>query len=118
MGYCTSYSLELEMYDHKTGARSMCVPTEIQDKVVAALTEFEIIGYALTSDLYCADCVKWYDHDDDMIKVSKMFPDVLFCLHGEGESNDDLWDTYYLNGKTQDCPATVVYPPFDPAKLS
>lgn len=118
MGYYTAYSLDLEMYDHETGIRSTCVPPETRDKIVTALTERDVIGYALSEDLYCADCVKWCDHDKDMIEVSKLFPNVLFCLHGEGESNEDLWNTYYLNGKAQDCPATVVYPPFDPTKLS
>lgn len=118
MGYYTAYNLEVENYDKATGVRSADVAPDVLKEIVAELEKRDVIGYALTEDLYCADHVKWYDHDSDMIEVSKLFPDVLFCLHGEGELNADLWDAYYLDGKMQDCQATVVYPPFDPAKLA
>lgn len=42
---------------------------------------------------------KWYDHHDDMLKISSQFPEVLFMLEGNGEENDDIWESEYLNGK-------------------
>lgn len=60
---------------------------------------------------------KWYDWKEDMRLLSKRFPELLFCLHGEGESGDDLWDAYFLDGKCQYCPANITYEDFDPSKL-
>lgn len=52
-----------------------------------------------------------------MCLLSKRFPELLFCLHGEGESGDDLWDAYFFEGKCQHCPAVITYEDFDPSKL-
>lgn len=52
-----------------------------------------------------------------MMRLSSRIPDVLFSLHGEGESQEDLWNAYYLNGKMQHCPADIYYPPFKEAML-
>ena len=64
------------------------------------------------------DEYKWYECDDEMIALSKEFPEVLFKVHGEGEESGDIWDRYFMNGKTQYCPAEVMCPPFDRTKLS
>ena len=117
MGYYTAYNLDAETYNRKTGERT-CLPADMYDKINEVLKEKDVLGYALTEDWECFDAVKWYDHDDDMIEVSKLFPGVLFALHGEGDNSEDMWDAYYLNGKMQYCGAEIVYPPFDPEKLA
>ena len=53
--------------------------------------------------------MKWYDHDDDLIALSKKFPDVTFVLYGEGEERDDNWITYYKNGDYEYCNGRIVY---------
>ena len=60
---------------------------------------------------------KWYDWEEDMCLLSKRFPELLFCLRGEGETGDDLWDAYFINGKIHYCPAVITYDDFDPSKL-
>ena len=60
---------------------------------------------------------KWYEHDQDMFRLSRTFPEVLFVLWGEGEEPEDLWKSYYLGGRVQEAPARVEYPPFDHDKL-
>ena len=62
------------------------------------------------------DCCKWYQHDQDMLELSKMFPDVWFIVHGDGEEYDDLWYKYYHNGQMQECRGEVYidYEPFQP----
>lgn len=61
---------------------------------------------------------KWYDCSDDMKELSKLFPETVFRLHGEGEQNDDLWYAYFKNGKGQECRADVIYPDYDEENLS
>ena len=62
---------------------------------------------------------KWYEHEEDMKKLSAAVPDVLFELDGEGEESDDRWKKYFLNGKMQECQAkiTTIYPKFDIGKM-
>ena len=34
---------------------------------------------------------KWYGWQDDMQKLAKKFPNILFVLDGDGEQSDDIW---------------------------
>jgi hypothetical protein len=53
---------------------------------------------------------KWYDHEEDMEKISSQFPGILFVLKGEGDESDDLWKNYFLNGQMGGGSATITYP--------
>lgn len=35
---------------------------------------------------------KWYDWEKDMMVLASKFPNILFILHGDGETSDDLWE--------------------------
>ena len=59
----------------------------------------------------------WYDWEEDMILLSRKFPDVLFKLNGSGEDSEDLWEAYFLNGRVQICPGRIVYDDFNLLKL-
>lgn len=52
----------------------------------------------------------WYNHRQDMVKLSAAFPKILFTLWGGGDETDDLWKEYYLNGECQVVQATITYP--------
>lgn len=41
---------------------------------------------------------KWYEHDDEMKKVSEKYRDIVFILDGDGEESGDIWRAFYLNG--------------------
>lgn len=59
------------------------------------------------------DECKWYSFEEDMIALSKEFPNLIFHLHGEGENAGDLWEEHFMNGKVQYCPAEITIPPFN-----
>lgn len=59
----------------------------------------------------------WYGHQNDMLKLSKIYPDVLFKLEGVGEEFEDIWVKYFKNGKMQVCKAEIVFPPYDESKM-
>jgi len=61
---------------------------------------------------------KWYDWNEDMIKISKLYPDTLFTLHGDGEESEDIWTHYFKNGKSQNAKAKITIESFDESKLS
>ena len=102
MSYYTTYSLE---------ARG--INKEEMKMLENALDEKNILYYALDIDAYVAsdgtieysayDQAKWYTYEDDMVDISKQFPNATFKLHGEGESCYDMWDEYYHNGDSEYC---------------
>lgn len=60
------------------------------------------------------DNFKWYDHERDMLEISRKYPDVLLILHGTGEEHDDIWIKYFMNGDVQVAPGRIEYDEFDP----
>jgi hypothetical protein len=60
---------------------------------------------------------KWYDHELDMAVISKVFPDVLFELSGEGEDKYDLWKKYFRSGQMAEMRGRIEYEEYDPEYL-
>ncbi|MEI2465158.1 hypothetical protein [Niallia taxi] len=52
-----------------------------------------------------------------MREISKLYPGVIFKLHGEGEESGDVWYKYFKDGKMQDCPAKLAFDEYDENKL-
>ena len=101
MGYYTEYTLSAENAEG------------LEEKITTDLEE--ISGY--TIDFGWNDSCKWYDHQKHMITLSKMYPEVIFKLEGEGEESEDLWIKYFKNGKMQVCKAEITFEKFDESKL-
>lgn len=111
MGYYTSFSLQAKIEPWNVEA------------LVEKLSELGVIGYALEKEYWedshgivefdSNDTVKWYSHDEDMLKISTAFPNAVFKLIGVGEEPGDIWDTYYKNGQMEYCP----YVPKRPEKI-
>lgn len=110
MGYYTNYELLVDV--------SKSEPNTIQ-RLENSVEELEGFSYTDATNKYltASGYAKWYSCDDDMRKLSRLFPDFLFELHGEGDSPDDLWNTYYQDGKMQHCPGKIFYEPYDPEKM-
>lgn len=138
MGYYTRYDLEyklsedsvydkeLEDFRHECIEKDIEIPPSLSinpRKLSEALYEY------LDSDNACsygrltnfingrADSCKWYDHEEDLKRVSERFPTVLFTLSGEGEESGDIWRKYFKDGKMQKCEAKITFDEFDEAKL-
>jgi hypothetical protein len=60
-----------------------------------------------------SDEVKWYEHAEDMCKLSEALPSVIFQLEGEGEENGDLWKAWYKDGRQVIHQAEIVIKPLD-----
>ena len=114
MGYYTYHT----MY-----AKAKTLTPELVEEINKWLKERGTIGYALYEGELTTDWrdstfaewephgeVKWYDHHEDMEALSKAFPEVTFCLHGDGEEKHDEWDEYWLNGDCERCQAEVHIP--------
>ena len=113
MGYYTYFELSAEQFDSKA------LPIS-QETYAALYAEIESMG--LPFDQYSSSewslYDKWYDWESDMALLSSKFPEMLFVLHGDGESSDDKWRAYFNNGRMQLCQAEISYPDFDPQELA
>lgn len=63
------------------------------------------------------DPQKWYEHEQYLFTLSKLFPAVLFRLEGEGEENTDQWIKWFKNGKMQVSKAVITFAPFNPREM-
>lgn len=91
----------------------------IMDKLTALSNyAFDKTGStAKTKTFATVDTCKWYNHEADMINLSEMFPKILFQVDGDGEESDDVWRTYYLNGKSQSVEVKLTYGKVNMKKL-
>lgn len=115
MGYYTAYTLTASPYPAdvtSTLTDTVCGLLETEIKKMNVFERGGDITFGHTA------YTTWYDWEQDLRLLSKRFPNVLFCLHGEGEQGDDLWDAYFLDGRAQMCKAVITYPDFNPNLLS
>lgn len=56
--------------------------------------------------------VKWYDIDEDLETISKLYPDLKITAEVKGEDDDDYRMIYAYNGEVEVCKAkvTITYP--------
>lgn len=59
---------------------------------------------------YASNESTWDDHDQDMLSISKQFPEMIFKLKGDGQDREDMWETYYHDGLKEECRAVIQYP--------
>ena len=45
-----------------------------------------------------ARCVKWYDWEEDLMELSKKYPDMLIEITGDGEDSGDFWEARFKGG--------------------
>lgn len=53
--------------------------------------------------------IKWYQHEAEMLSLSRLYPTVLFALTGRGEESYDMWRTWYRSGKAITVSGEIVY---------
>lgn len=104
MGYNTNYNLDLRPFD---------------ENIIEQLkTSNDSADDALENNGDSKSSCKWYEHDTDLKEFSKLYPDTLFILSGEGEEALDLWKMYVKNGKSKTVKAIISYPPVTPEELT
>lgn len=122
MGYCTWYEFSTKNNKYKVEDIISYMKSKMKSDDWFYPFKYSIedlMGVECKNDFELSpdEHVKWYDHNEEMLELSKQFPDTVFCLHGEGEDTGDLWYCYYKNGKKQYCPAKIVYDDYDETKL-
>jgi hypothetical protein len=109
MGYYTSYTLAVQgISELQVAALCLCMK---DNNVMAYFDEDDTyVGGNKTLYFSSSDTYKWYEHEEDMKKLSKLFPNAVFKLSGNGEDYTDNWDKYFYNGIMEYCPWTPTEP--------
>jgi hypothetical protein len=108
LGYYTNFSLEAE----NIGGNP-----DYDKEVIRQNSPEDLVENLLGQSYLFNTDTKWYDHPEDMKKVSKAYPGVLFTLNGAGEESGDIWRKYYFDGKEQYTEARIEFDAFDLTKL-
>lgn len=114
MGYYTYFSLYVENDDKIKRQIAEDLYRIIWDEKCDLYSKDEYQDIDYNDDIFCED-LKWYDWYDDMIDISKKYPNCLFHLEGFGEDHDDWWEAHFKNGHGYQ--QMAIIPPFDPSKL-
>lgn len=115
MGYYTYFTMEARNIKNE----------EEYNSIIYAMKERELMQHNGESGIFdegkyyddshrayfeAYDECKWYDHEYDMMKFSRLFPDVTFRLSGDGEEREDMWHKYFHNGEVEECRAEIKFP--------
>lgn len=112
MGYYTDFALSAEPID-STNKPSRDRIKSLEEEVECMNDFGEFSNY--DDGWFVTD--KWYYYERDMYILSKKFPEFLFYLEGKGESSDDFWGCYFLDGKVMRDAVRIVWEKFDPERL-
>lgn len=96
MGYRTNYNLTIFNKDHKEVDDSLIIIEKIEK-------DFQI---TLSHPCGC----KWDNHQEDMILFSKKYPNYYFYFSNKGDEQDDIWVSFFYNGKFSDKNLEPQYP--------
>lgn len=116
MGYYTDYELTISAFQDEMNSGSNEISALVAKDLEKEIEMMNVFEQGDCSMGWYANS-KWYDHETDMLLLSKRFPEVLFELSGVGEEYNDIWTSYFHDGASQHCPAEITYPPFDVSKL-
>ena len=107
MGYVTRYQIS-----------TIEGPDRIED-VLDSLGEsnFEDLFYAVDESGETNEPSKWYEHERDLILISKNYPKSVFKLYGRGSEPEDIWNKYFKDGKMQHEKARMTIPEYNPELL-
>jgi len=103
MGYYTCFTLETKTSDN------LGEHPDRASIIERLRSENESAEYALDENGETHSDAKWYEHENDLREFSKLYPDVLFELYGDGENSDDFWYEYFKDGKMQYAPVRFEY---------
>jgi hypothetical protein len=97
MSYITLYSLEFDT-------------PELMNEIIAAMDDIDGGGLATG----CSFSYPWYEHEEDMLEISKQFPDAVFILSGIGKEFPDIWKKRFIRGQVDEIRANITFPDFPP----
>lgn len=109
MGYYSNYQLTISRMD---GIPASDYEFDEFTEALVDLSGYSFI--AIDHTLY--DECKWYNHKEDLLALSKKFPQLFLTLYCQGEDGM-LWGYYINNGSYQYVKGEIMYEQYDPNKM-
>ena len=126
MGYYTNVHMEI-----KDSAGKEVNESHIAFKLIAyrfyeiweSYRDINSDEFRRDQEVYAEEClsdfldwkeVKWYELDSDMSKLSKLCPDFIFIIEGQGEDREDWWIKWWEDG-VQNASYAELIPPTGPS---
>ena len=113
MGYYTTFTIKIKNKLEKEGHKIY----DLKEAMLEVNEEHKHVFDMSDDEIYSDGGVKWYDYYEDMVKLSKMFPDLVLQVDGEGEETGDIWRTFWKDGKYQEAKRVVTIEEYDENKL-
>jgi hypothetical protein len=104
MSYSTQYTLEYDTPDDYEDIKDFILKST--DYLAGFEAEVLLHGGALTAP--------WYDHEEELLSLSRGFPMTIFILYGEGEEQGDVWKKRFINGEVEIVRVEMSFPDFEP----
>lgn len=99
MGYYTNFEVKWRESDKDIREASIKSFLEITKVDELGSDFWDDTDYYHEDDaVYLGFYAKWYDKDEQMARLSRMYPDILFEIEGCGEETGDLWKERWKNG--------------------
>lgn len=108
MGYYTDYRLQVSGLSENNQTDDI----EYHLAHISGYRDWTVISYDPEFVMLLGSS-KWYNCDQDMIELSKLYPHLMFELHGVGEGVADLWHMKVKNGESERVAAQLVWPSFE-----
>lgn len=116
MGYNTTY--QLRVIDKPVYIGNVDLTAFIDEFIPETQTGIMTLMVDTNGSYLQSDCeARWYQHEQDMLRLSASYPDLVFQLDGQGEDAEDRWRKYFKSGKFQSAKAVITLEPYDPKKL-
>lgn len=100
MGYYTDYTISIESEHTHDDLIALLHAMHIHADYMFNLHDSTITGHE----------IKWYEWRDDMVRVSKSFPNWIIAIHGDGEDDGDEWDIYLQDGEITESMPVIPNP--------
>lgn len=112
MGYYTDFKLTLvtPVVEDEVCPESK-VYKEIKKAFLKVFGEEDTRDFTYFDELVQIGCNwKWYNWEEDMKTIAKLFPNVHFTLEGEGEEREDWWIAEFYGNRSCIRRAEIIPP--------
>lgn len=91
MGYYTYFTVSWDR--HSDGLIDIAIEEKFND-----LTGINCDSWDTANKHVLGFLAKWYYWEDDINKLSRMYPDIVFEVSGDGDNSEDLWSSIWKDG--------------------
>lgn len=109
MGYYTDYTVRAGGFANESEITAFLGMLEKQSSYAMRPAEISHNGTKFWVFLNA----KWYDWKDDLLAMSRVYPEITIDVDGVGEDRQDMWRARFRDGEHEVVRAEVRFPVFE-----